>query len=342
MSYLGPDVYAMKRAAMKALFYKIYSKLTILDISLDTKDDRMDGYILEYLLRKLKFQEINISGCDRSIVEHLLENSAVNRDTIEKLIISSTGLDNYCLKLLASLIINNEMPNLEILDISNNYVIPYKIYGQSYENECVYPLPVLLDVIARNNTIETLVLSGNTISDTMVGYSDETNGALALAYVLKENNTLMNLEISRCQITPEGAERIARALKVSQLRTLDFSHNPIGKRGVLALAGALKVNTVLIKLDISDCDVDDDACEAIVDALTFNFKSGLMILRLKNNLITDKGAQALLDLLDTNTSLKEIDIGGNESIKDTDIAVKIDAKLKKEVSIRVRGRALYV
>jgi Ran GTPase-activating protein (RanGAP) involved in mRNA processing and transport len=312
-------------------YYEKYSKTANLDISEKTRGACFNLWMIQYLLDNIMFENINISGCGFSSVDHLLSNCAHQLNIIQCLNISHNKLCDDGLRWLAEVISDNEMPNLIELDISYSEIDNYNREDVSYETIIKYSIPEFADALVKNDTIETLVFSGNNMSA-------QVNGAGCIADVLQKNTTLMNLEISNCQITPGGAVSIAGALVGSHLQTLDISCNRIGNDGAKAFAYALEVNTVLLELDISDCKIDDHACVLIADALKGNDKSGLMTLRLKNNLITDKGAKALLGLLNTNTSLKEIDIGDNKSIKDTRIAVQIFEKLTHSS----RRRFLYV
>lgn len=311
-------------------YSKIYRQRNTLNISLETIGYCFDLWLIEYLLDNIRFEKINISGCGFSSVDHLLSKCAHQLDIIQCLNISHNNIGDYGLTWLAEVISDKRMPNVIELDISYNEILNCTEF-EPYKPDFVYSIPEFADALVKNDTIETLVFSGNNMSA-------QVNGAGCIADVLQKNTTLMNLKISNCQITPGGAERIAKALVGSRLQTLVISCNRLGNDGAKAFAVALEVNTVLLELDISDCKLDDNECVLIANALKRNVKSGLMILRLKNNLITDEGAKALLDLLKTNTSLKEIDIGDNKSIKDTQIADQIFKKLTDSS----RRRFLYV
>lgn len=314
--------------------YKKSSKTDTLDISVKTRDDCFEQlWLIKYLLDNIIVQNINISGCGYYSVDHLLRNCERQLAIIQCLNISHNNIEDCGLTWLAKVISDKRMPNLKELILRYNRIRNYSEFEEAYETRIEYSIPDFTDALVKHDTIETLVFSGNNMSAVV-------NGAGCIANVLKKNTTLENLEIRNCKITPGGAKKIAEALTCSQLRTLVISENNIGDNGVLAFAEALKVNNFLTELDISYCNVDDAGCVKLAEALKDNVNSGLMTLILKNNLITDIGAKALLDLLNTNTNLKKIDIGGNESIKNTKIAVEIDAKLVKEVLSR--GRAFYV
>jgi Ran GTPase-activating protein (RanGAP) involved in mRNA processing and transport len=84
----------------------------------------------------------------------------------------------------------------------------------------------------------------------------------------------------------EGARDIADALKHNTtLEWLYLSDNNIGDEGACAFADALKHNTTLIELDISVNNIGDEGVCAFADALKHNTR--LHWLELSNNNIGD-------------------------------------------------------
>jgi Ran GTPase-activating protein (RanGAP) involved in mRNA processing and transport len=71
----------------------------------------------------------------------------------------------------------------------------------------------------------------------------DNDGVRMLANALKQNKTVIQIDLRVNRIGAEGASALADALKVNKLVTnIKLSHNGIGAEGAAALADALKVN----------------------------------------------------------------------------------------------------
>jgi len=138
---------------------------------------------------------------------------------------------------------------------------------------------ILMGGLQQNNTITTLNLSYNKISDV---------GARRLSsFLTKNDNVLMILNLNDNQINDEGVQFIADTLKNkdnSHLIELDLALNNIGDPGAVALMEAVA---------ISEC---------------------LQILDISKNRITTKSYDAFLDLLQINSSVHTLNISGNPLI----------------------------
>ncbi len=77
--------------------------------------------------------------------------------------------------------------------------------------------------------------------------------------------------LSSNDIGDNGAARLAGALRVNTTLTkLDLAENGIGNLGTARLADALKSNTILKELNLSTNDIDKDGFPSLVDALGHN------------------------------------------------------------------------
>ncbi len=96
--------------------------------------------------------------------------------------------------------------------------------------------------VLRNNTLEFLDLSGNPeVSDA---------GAFCIAQGLKQNSSLLRLDLYSCGIGDEGVKSLGEALvENDSLKVLQLWHNDdISESGILVLTKCLKVNRGLVKL----------------------------------------------------------------------------------------------
>jgi hypothetical protein len=116
------------------------------------------------------------------------------------------------------------------------------------------------------------------------------------------------------------------------MQKLELGQNGIGDRGASALSEALKLNTTLLRLDLSGNGIDLqgaseshssppssphslthsllNATESLASALAVN--TTLRFLNLNDNYIGEEGALALAEALAVNTSLREMSLKGNE------------------------------
>lgn len=94
-------------------------------------------------------------------------------------------------------------------------------------------------------------------------------GAKEIATVVRDNRTLLALNIGDNGITSEGLLAISSALKNNNtLQELDLRSNLIGNHGAAALAQALATNTWIKKLDFQHNSVK---CQGAI-ALAATFK----------------------------------------------------------------------
>ena len=139
-------------------------------------------------------------------------------------------------------------------------------------------------------------------------------GALAVAEMLRSNDTLLRLDIPENPLGWKGVTYIAEALKSNRtLYCLDLTETGCSDEGAAALADMLRSNKTLVKLFIpSSYDTESvrsnkvgkDGAVALADALPDN--NSLKELHLYNNDITDEGLKCLAKALLKNTALEEL------------------------------------
>lgn len=94
---------------------------------------------------------------------------------------------------------------------------------------------------------------------------------LELATTLRDNSTLMTLDLGYNDFGDAGAQDLAAMLRDNfTLTTLDLGHNGIDVAGAQALAAALRVNSTLRDLDIELNNIGDAGADALASAVRFN------------------------------------------------------------------------
>ena len=156
-------------------------------------------------------------------------------------------------------------------------------------------------MLKENRTLLQLNVKNNCIGD---------GGATALAEMLKENRTLQQLDVSSNSIGSGGAIALAEMLKKNRtLQQLDVSCNAIGSGGATALAERLKENRMLQQLNISFNSISSWGAIALAEMLKKN--RTLQQLKLRFNFIGDVGTIALAEMLKENRTLQQLDISSN-------------------------------
>eukprot|EP00741_Cyanophora_paradoxa_P002705 tig00000622_g2625.t1 len=140
----------------------------------------------------------------------------------------------------------------------------------------------------------------------------ETQGAAELAEALGENRTLTALNVSGNNIQPDGGVALARALARNPvLASLSANSNSLRDSTAQELAAALATpGCVLSHLELSSCKIGDAGAVALAAGAA---KGGsLVVLKLRDNFVTQGNARALLDALEPATNLSTIDLRGNQ------------------------------
>ncbi|KJE92764.1 TKL/IRAK protein kinase [Capsaspora owczarzaki ATCC 30864] len=123
------------------------------------------------------------------------------------------------------------------------------------------------------------------------------------------------------EIDDFAARAIAEALKLNTtLTTLVLSENQIGDAGAQSIAEALKVNTTLTELRLEFNQIGDAGAQAIAEALKVNTKLGTLYLR--QNQIGEVGALAIAEALRVNKTLALLYLESNFLTKAEIIALR--------------------
>jgi hypothetical protein len=166
---------------------------------------------------------------------------------------------------------------------------------------------LLRDIIRRNKTITSLILSVNKFGRT-------TGAVECIADGLGSNSTLLHINLSWCALGDVGVSNLAQTLgsrnttlqklligansvtsssvavlltrieqRSHRISELDLQCNKIGNKGAILLARSLGKNALLnlTRLSLSNCHIEDDGFITLVSALEQN--TSLLYLDLRNN-----------------------------------------------------------
>ena len=132
-------------------------------------------------------------------------------------------------------------------------------------------------------------------------------GAKKIGEAIKVSTTLQKLDIYANTISDDGAAAISDGLKSNNsLQELYMWDNKITSEGAKKVGEAIKVNTTLQKLYINDNTISDDGAAAISDGLKSN--NSLQVLNMENNKITSEGAKKIAEAIKVNTTLHTLHI----------------------------------
>ena len=159
------------------------------------------------------------------------------------------------------------------------------------------------DCLKINKSLKELNISKNEIT---------SNGAQEIATAIRVNTTLEKLDLSCNEISNDGVRFISDGLNNynNSLQELNISKNKITSEGAKYIADAIQVNTTLEKLDLSCNAVSDDGAAAISDSLQFNIS--LQQLNMSRNEITSEGTKKIAQVIHMNTTLKHLDLSINK------------------------------
>ena len=205
---------------------------------------------------------------------------------------------------------------------------------------------IVSNLLSLNKTVKILQLSishNNIFKEGVVAISDCLNNlqdvnmshnkisfkeAEKIAELIKDNTTLVKLNISFCGIPDDGVVVISESYKNNKIlkeliiswnndqvivntadRECDLSGKNIGNIGALIVSNLLYLNKSIITvkmLNISSNNISDDGIARISDCLKNN--NSLLGLKMSHNRISVEGAMKIEEALKNNKTLKKLDI----------------------------------
>lgn len=164
--------------------------------------------------------------------------------------------------------------------------------------------------------IRSLINNTSTYELSFAGLDLDTWNFTNLMLFLPENKSLLTLNLSRKNLTDAHAIQIAEMLKVNKkLRRLELEGNFFGPESAKYFAEALKVNKTLRYLDLennklTDNGNDDTGLLSLFEALKHN--TMLISINLTNNYLTLSCGQAIIDCLRKNKSIIHLEVFANQ------------------------------
>jgi hypothetical protein len=274
------------------------SKITELEIKIgvSTGGPRMIGLtpVLQALgrhpsptLTKLILERLHRIGLDDV---RLLQTALRNTPTLQILVLTEGTLVSAGLAELAPALYRNT--SIKVLDVSGNNLSDM----ESAE--------ILRDVLRRNTTMTTLNLSGNKFG--------ETTGAVeCIADGLGSNSTLLEIDLSSCELEDVGLSTLAQTLgsRNTMLQKLTLSDNSVRSAGVGVLLETMEQNDHhTTNLDLQLNPIGYEGASLLARSLGNNALSNLTNLSLCNCDIGDDGQITLISALEQNTSLLQLDL----------------------------------
>ncbi len=216
------------------------------------------------------------------------------------------NLDDRESAVFAGLVQDSTLESLELWSINTEAIVTILTWNTTLKKLSFSPTDPnsglkILQAFAKNTTLTSLVLYRANFSEC----------AGLLANILKENTTLLSLELCNNNLTAEECRVIAGALEENTtLKTFTYS-NDVDEPAAAALARMLYKNNTLSTLAMTGCKLFDDVCaELLVKALETN--RTLTSLGLRCNNLGLSTCTALHTVLKMNPSLTSLDLTHNE------------------------------
>ncbi|CAK8696941.1 leucine-rich repeat-containing protein 34-like [Clavelina lepadiformis] len=169
--------------------------------------------------------------------------------------------------------------------------------------ECVIGMATVLN---QNRHLRALNLNRPLL------FSKQEETVVHLGRMLKVNSTLRELHLAKYDMRDFGVERLCDGLRDNYtLVYLNLSCNRISRDGAGVLAKLLRRNTPLEILDLSFNRIEEDGAKHLSAALATS-NSNLKALVLVSNCIGGDGIVAVASAMNTNASLSNVYIWGND------------------------------
>lgn len=210
--------------------------------------------------------------------------------------------------------------NLEVLDLSKNFLVSKSDVGKSlwkllkttknlkklyleFNELMVQGCKWIAKGLKDNSTLQILNIKGNIIGD---------DGCVLLAESLVGNKKLLKLDISLNEIGSTGFQAIWEVLQTTKIEVLTCSKNFLGDEMLALFSNILSDESnpwSLKKFDFSSCRLNDTGLLYLINALQNN--KTVSHIKLIDNYFSEDIEAILLQTLNKNTSLIEIALQRN-------------------------------
>ncbi|PIO31534.1 hypothetical protein AB205_0008780 [Aquarana catesbeiana] len=262
-----------------------------LDLRFNNLTDKGAVHIANFLQEGGSLFHLNLMGNDIETDGAELIAKALHRnDTLRSLRMTGNKIGNKGAMFFAAMLqINSTLEELDLGDCDLG----------------IQSLIALATVLLRNKSIKSINLNRPLF------YVLQEDTIIHISLMLKMNNTLQELHLSKHEMTDFGLERLCEALhENTALKYLDLSCNKISRDGVKCLAELLKTNTTLEILDLTSNRMEDEGAIHLAKTI-HTYNSSLKALAVVSNNITGQGLKVLAAAIQANTSLEYIYIWGN-------------------------------
>ncbi len=266
--------------------------------------------------------DLNLVGISDAELSYLI-NPLLRSKTVTTLILSNNKITKDSMPFLAELLKKSKTINYVSLSYNKLEAKGAQILAQALaEGNTLTALDLWNCGIAdagaialcsallsnRKTQLRSLDLSTNELTD---------DAGSKLAEYLSQNLTIRQLRLNNNQLSDKSGLKLAEALKhASHLEVLDLSRNKLTDKAAAAMANNLlknaKANTQSLRiLDLSEnLEVTDTTAEKLANLLFKDHR--LETVRLAACSITDAGAAALFVSLETNQTLRQLDLSGTK------------------------------
>ena len=297
--------------ALKRLFY-----LKVLTLNDNEIEEDAGKNIAEVInnntgLEKLYLNNNNLKGVG---VKQLCEG--ITQHTSFKLLqLEDNDITGEAADALGSLIRKSKL--LEIICLGNNRLETADVDKLSNALKCLRNLKILTmfnnhfselasngmaEVCMKNSSLQMLWLWNNSLNDT---------GICRIACALRTIHTLNVLYMSDNNFTDKTADDITAVIASNPLlEHINLGDNRLGSRGVIKLAGYLKILHYLKTLSLTGTEIKKDTARHIAEVICNN--PGLEKLYLNNNQLRGLGMKRLCEGIKQHSSFKVLQLENND------------------------------
>ena len=261
---------------------------------LDFANNKLDGNALdtfcEFIPKLAKLQVLSLHGnpVGKGGAVEVFKCLHHYKTPLKKLNFGATGVGEEDCAQLALLIANTD--TLERLDIARNSLSSNSVAS-------------IMEGLLQNCTIQHLSMYGSHFSE---------ENCMSLGSLLQQAECqLVELDISECNISGEGAEHLAAALtnNHSLAVLMNISYNPIGDIGATAFGDMVRNNTVLTRLHLNGCGITSEGCVQLAAGLTENTTLQTFWMS-----VGVEGAKALSKAIEENKTLSWLRLDDDDSL----------------------------
>ncbi|RUS22433.1 hypothetical protein BC937DRAFT_89224 [Endogone sp. FLAS-F59071] len=313
---------SMQNESIKVILKALRSNTTVisLDLSANHIGDKVTKYIAKMLAENNVLQHLDLSNnIITSVGGKNIAKALESNTSLRHLFIQSNNLMAKGAIAFSKILEHNK--TIQHIDLGCNRLIYEGINALSKairHNRGLEYLAVDLNEMGLEGTLmfaEALRVNKVLTHVYMPRNNIGDKGVVWLSVALRNNSTVRYLDLEDNSIglrgSTEGAEALAELLRINTtLRVLNLTTNSIRDEGSLVIADALRVNTTLERLILTDCSITLDGIDSLSTCLKSN--KSLQYLALDRNAHFDvEGHWLLANALHENHALKGLQLDYN-------------------------------